>query len=521
MAPTVLLVLLWLVVGSATIYYVNWLYHSHARDLTENLTTIQASEAMQDVLWRLQATVFEVEELADGHTQREVAEWENAFETHLAEAERTTVTPEERSLVAAIRSQFTQYRQCIHHRLGHAQTTPPSDRPTTGETARLAHEVAASCQRLLEIDKQLVARSTAQRSRLRAVFNLALFSLFLAGPAVGILYGMGIARRLHRSMTQISIHLQDAAGGLEHEVGRVEIRPTSDLPELQQQVQQVSVRIRQVVEELQQARRETLAADRLAAVGELAAGVAHELRNPLTGVKLMIQAAAKRPADRPLTGQQLSAIQEQVIRMEKTIQGLLDYARPPEMHRVSHDLRDTLQRALNLVEGHARQAKVKVCDDFCRAPVWVEGDPGQLHQVFVNLLLNGIEAMPDGGELGVAVQDASAPNGGCRVTVTDSGTGIAEHVLERLFEPFVTSKERGTGLGLAISRRIVQQHGGKLVAANREQGGAVFSVELPQCSAPPVPGAGDASEACADQPAVSRPTSYRHGEAHDAPITHH
>jgi signal transduction histidine kinase len=253
----------------------------------------------------------------------------------------------------------------------------------------------------------------------------------------------------------------------------------------------------------------------------LAAGVAHELRNPLTGVKLMIQAATKRPADRPLSAQQLSAIQEQIIRMEKTIQGLLDYARPPEMHRVTHDVRDTMRRALNLVEGHARQATVKICEDFCRTPVWVEGDPGQLHQVFVNLLLNGIEAMPGGGALGVAVQDAAAPDGSCRVTVTDSGTGIAEHVLERLFEPFVTSKERGTGLGLAISRRIVQQHGGKLMAANRQEGGAVFSVELPQCSEPPALDAGGPGEACADQPAISRPTSYRHGEAHDAPIAHH
>ena len=366
MAPTVLLTLLWVLVGGATIYYVNWLYHGHARELAENLTTIQASEAMQDVLWRLQATVLEVAELADGHTQREVAEWETAFDTHLAEADRTTVTSEERTLVATIRTQFSDYRKCIHRRLDREATAPESERPTTRETARLAHEVAASCQRLLEIDKVLVARSTAQRSRMRAVFNLALLSLFLAGPAVGILYGMGIARRLHRSMTQISIHLQDAADGLEHEVGRVEIRPSNDLPELQQQVQLVSARIKQVVEELQQARRETLAADRLAAVGELAAGVAHELRNPLTGVKLLIQAATKRPADRPLSAQQLSAIQEQIIRMEKTIQGLLDYARPPEMHQVRHDLRDTLRRALNLVEGHARQVNVVVREDFCR-----------------------------------------------------------------------------------------------------------------------------------------------------------
>lgn len=521
MAPTVLLTLLWAVVGGATICYVNWLYRGHARELAENLTTIQASDAMQDVLWRLQASVLEVAEVADGHTRLEVAEWETAFETHLAEAERTTVTSEERSLVGTIRAQFSQYRTCIHRRLDPEAAAPESERPSTLETARLAHEVAASCQRLLEVNKRLIARSIAQRSQLRAVFNLALLSLFLVGPAVGILYGMGIARRLHRSMAQISIHLQDAADGLEHEVGRVELRPSNDLPELQEQVQLVSARIRQVVEELRQARREALAADRLSAVGELAAGVAHELRNPLTGVKLLIQAAAKRPADRPLSAQELSVVQEQIIRMEKTIQGLLDYARPPEMHQVRHDLRDTVRRALNLVAGHARQMNIAVCEDFSLVPVLVDGDPGQLHQVFVNLLLNGIEAMPGGGELWVAVQDAALTDGCCRVTVTDSGNGISENILERMFEPFVTSKERGTGLGLAISRRIVQQHGGKLTAANREERGAVFSVKLPRCSEPPPPAAGCQGEVTSDRQAASDPTSYDRWEAHDAQTAHH
>jgi signal transduction histidine kinase len=235
----------------------------------------------------------------------------------------------------------------------------------------------------------------------------------------------------------------------------------------------------------------------------------------------MIQAAAKSPADRPLSARQLSAIQEQIIRMEKTIQGLLDYAKPPEMHQVRHDLRDTLRRALNLVEGHARQANVAVREDFCHVPVPVEGDPAQLHQVFVNLLLNGIEAMPGGGELGVAVQDAALPDGCCQVTVRDSGSGIAENILERMFEPFVTSKERGTGLGLAISRRIVQQHGGKLMAANRRECGAVFRVELPRCSERPLPAGGQQGEVIPDPLAVSNPTSCARGEAPDAPTAHH
>jgi len=248
------------------------------------------------------------------------------------------------------------------------------------------------------------------------------------------------------------------------------------------------------VDQLQQARRETLQADRLAAAGELAAGVAHELRNPLTAVKLLIQTAAERPAEQRLSAQQLHVILEQVIRMENTIQGLLDFARPPAMRRVRHDLRETLRRALNLVGGRARQQRVSVREDFSSVPVVVEGDPEQLHQVFVNLLLNGIEALPQGGQLEVSIWGPDQADGGCRVSVRDSGTGIPAAIMERLFEPFVTGKEGGTGLGLPVSQRIVRQHGGRLIAANRADAGAEFVVELPAAHRPSG-GAGDERDA--------------------------
>ena len=202
-----------------------------------------------------------------------------------------------------------------------------------------------------------------------------MLTLWIAGPTSASSGELWIARGLHRSISQISISLKDAAGGLEHEVGRVELHPSDDLPALQQQVQLVSARIKQVVEELQQARRETMLADRLAAVGELAAGVAHELRNPLTSVKLLIQTAARRSCRPSPERAAIHVVLEQIVRMENTIQGLLDFARPPEMQQVRHDLRDTLRRALNLVEGHAKQQEVVVREDCPSAPVLVDGDP--------------------------------------------------------------------------------------------------------------------------------------------------
>jgi two-component system, NtrC family, sensor histidine kinase HydH len=476
--PMVAVSLLWMVVGGATVYYLDWVYHSHSRDLAENFTTIQAADTMQDVLWQLQATVIEVAESADSHTRFEIAELERAFEGDLAAAAAGSVAPEARALVAIIRKQFSQYQQCIHQRLDSKSAKVP-DRVSSAELSRLAHTVTESCKSLLKNQEGLIAESTAQRGRLRVALSRAMLTLWIVGPFVGIVAGLWIARRLQRSIARLSISLKDAEGGLDHEVGRLDLVPSDDLPGLEQQVERVSLRVRQVVDELQQARHEMMLADRLAAVGELAAGVAHELRNPLTAIKLLMQTAADGPSGETLSDEHVHVVLEQVVRMEDTIRGLLDFARPPRMQLVCHDLRDTLYRALNLVEGYAKQQAVIVRQECPSSPVMVDGDPEQLHQVFVNLVLNGVEAMPDGGELQITIRRVDGTNDLAQVSFRDTGIGIPESVMQRLFEPFVTGKERGTGLGLAISRRIIQQHGGQLTAANRRGGGAEFVVELP------------------------------------------
>lgn len=476
--PTMALSLLWLAVGGATIYYLDWVYHSHSRDLAENFTTIRAADAMQDALWRLQATAIEVAEGADTHTQLEVSELESTFERHLADAAVGNVTPEASAVLEAIHKHFTEYRKSIHERLDRGASSGGSQVPSV-QLSRLAHTIAELCQSLLKIQERLIAEATAQRGRLRVAFSRVMFALWIVGPAIGIGSGLWIAQRMRRSISRLSISLKDAADGLERDVGCVDLVTSEDLPALQSQVQRVSAGIRQVVDELQEARRETMRADRLAAVGEMAAGVAHEMRNPLTSVKLLLQTAVDTPPEQPVSAEHLHVALEQVVRMENTIQGLLDFARPPRMQKCRHDLQETLRRALNLSEGYAKQQGVTVQLAGDVTPILLDADPAQLHQVFVNLLLNGVEAMPGGGQLRITLACHDRPDRCVQVSFKDDGLGIPAEVAERMFEPFVTSKERGTGLGLAISRRIVEQHGGRLTAANRAEGGAEFTVELP------------------------------------------
>jgi signal transduction histidine kinase len=236
--------------------------------------------------------------------------------------------------------------------------------------------------------------------------------------------------------------------------------------------------MRTVSAELDESRRAVLRSERLVAVGELAAGIAHEIRNPLTSVKLLLQNAARNPGDTRLSELEARVVLEEVYRMERTIEQLLDYARALSGQRQRHDFRVTLQRALNLVQGRARQQNVRIESTISSRPLPVDGDPDQLHQVCVNLLINGIEVMQRGGVLRIDA-DLVPGNRGIRVRFRDFGPGISEELLQRMFEPFVSAKPGGTGLGLAISRRIVNQHGGSLVAENHLEGGASLILSLP------------------------------------------
>ena len=478
--PTILVSLLWIAGSSISTYYLHRVYESHSRVLGENASTMRASWAMQDALWRIEAVVMEAGGRDRRETRIEVAELEAVFHHHLDQAERAAFTHEELLLVKAVREHFAVYDDHIEARLKPTGSVsmPTSLAADNDKTIRLAQRVAEPCRQLIELNERTLADATARSDRLSTWVNLFRLAFLIAGPILGVLYGLWVAHGLHRTISQISVTLKDAAGDADREVGSVDVRAGGDLPGLQQQVQVVAGRMRQVLEELQHTRRQAMAAERLAAAGELAAGIAHELRNPLTSVKLLVQ-TAQRQVRNESAGKQLQVVQQEIARLEGIIQGLLDFARPPELHRVPHDLRNTVRRALNLVEGRAKQQGVAITEQSPDTPVTVDGDPEQLHQIFVNLLLNGIEAMAQGGTLDIVIQTDNGATKTCQVSIADSGTGIPQPVLERIFEPFVTSKEHGTGLGLAVSHRIAVEHRGTLLAANRVEGGAVFTVELP------------------------------------------
>lgn len=227
--------------------------------------------------------------------------------------------------------------------------------------------------------------------------------------------------------------------------------------------------------------------ERLAAVGHLAAGVAHEMGAPLQ----VIDGRAKQLQqnhEAPIETRQrnLTIIRNQAARIARIVRQLLNLSRPFTLNLQKFSLEQLARDTAELMEAQGEKAGVKIFtppagSDHCR----ITGDPDLLHQVILNICQNAIQAMPDGGALTIECFPYRPDNEGRQyyaIRVSDTGTGIAPGDLGRIFDPFFTTKEvgSGTGLGLAVSRRIIEEHQGWIEAANRDGGGAVFTVCVPE-----------------------------------------
>jgi signal transduction histidine kinase len=228
---------------------------------------------------------------------------------------------------------------------------------------------------------------------------------------------------------------------------------------------------------------EMVQAEHLASMGELAAGVAHEIRNPLAGIAGAIEIITKDfPKDHP-DREVLEDLRQEVRRIEKVLNNLLAYARPKPPQFARADLKETVARTLQLARQQTGTKKVEFSIQISPSLPDFRMDAEQLHQVLLNLVLNGIQAVEHEGKITIA---ASVQNSGVlsrpdvvEISVSDTGPGIHPEHLERIFRPFYTTKRGGTGLGLSLCRRIVSQHGGTLSAESEVNKGSRFVIRIP------------------------------------------
>jgi len=262
---------------------------------------------------------------------------------------------------------------------------------------------------------------------------------------------------------------------------------TEGTQKLKEMYAQLEGRVSYLTEELEKKNRELERANRLASLGQLAAGVAHEIRNPLGGIELcanLLERELSRTegaAESPDTRSLVCNIVEGVRRMNSIVENLLSFTRESKIAARPVCLNPLVRQAMDALQLQSQRNRVRcVCSDAAAGHVAVQGDPDQLRQVFINIMQNAIEAMPDGGTLAIAFAGTRLDEKGylC-VTITDTGCGIPDEMMDKVFNPFFTTKDAGTGLGLAIVHRIVENHNGRISVESRMGRGTAVKIFLP------------------------------------------
>ena len=264
---------------------------------------------------------------------------------------------------------------------------------------------------------------------------------------------------------------------------RMEVKGDDEIGQLTSSFNSMVERLDVAKKELEQFHFEQMErADRLASIGEMAAGIAHEIKNPLAGISAAITIIKDDLSSDDPRNEILVEVLQQVQRLDKTLNDLLFFGKPSLPELTCIDIHDMLRKTLKFASQHRGVSNIEKRVVFDAEQSTVYADPKHMQQVFLNIFLNAFQAMTGGGTLTVTTSVANdAGQEFIQIDVADTGPGIPRQVLEKIFTPFFTTKAQGTGLGLPICNKLIKLHNGKLSVTSNDSHGTVFSVRLPAC----------------------------------------
>jgi signal transduction histidine kinase len=317
--------------------------------------------------------------------------------------------------------------------------------------------------------------SVASNRNLLIVYGIVIFVL------VGIVLWLLIVRLVTQPVGNVLEQMRKV------QTGDLGARATA---ETRDEVGELAVGFNAMVQSLDNATRELeeshekqiQQAGKLASIGELASGIAHEIRNPLAGIGAAVEVLAE---ENNLNGQRteiVAEIRRQITRLNRTLHDLLEFARLRDPEIAPCDVHGFIRPMLALVRPDAQKFRVNIEERFAADLPAICADAGQMQQALLNILLNGVQAMPNGGTLTVSTESTQL-NGSdiVRIRIRDTGVGIARQHLAKIFSPFFTTKHRGTGLGLSITRTIIEKHHGTIAVDSEPGKGTAFTLELAAC----------------------------------------
>jgi two-component system NtrC family sensor kinase len=234
-------------------------------------------------------------------------------------------------------------------------------------------------------------------------------------------------------------------------------------------------KIEEATKDIKEMQNELIKTERLATIGEVAAKIAHEIKNPLSGISIALELMKNKTPDDEQR-QKVSEILSEVARLDRIIKDMLQIAKPPELYLRNISPNEIVEKAIALVSPKADERRIKIDKNLnCRDSFYLDAE--KIEQVIINLLLNGIDSINGTG--GKIIVETEILKNELYIKVSDSGCGFPEVEIEKLFQPFYSTKRTGTGLGLAISKRIIESHRGRIIVSSEVGKGSIFTLVIP------------------------------------------
>ncbi|MCX5860924.1 MAG: ATP-binding protein [Deltaproteobacteria bacterium] len=456
------------------------MFHSYIMDkvfssvIESDIEALQAAQELEAALVMQKGYVTYYFQDGDPDWLDELEKHHLGFESWLRRARQWAVTDAERAVLNEIDSEYIRYCYSRDEVINLYKEGKREAGYKLHRTVRTQFfKIIQLCRKFKELYEQSIL---AARQKIRdrvSVINASTLVALLLAVVLAFVLGYILFKEILGPIRQLAIETDARKIG---DDGDNEVKALSRrFHNLIDDVDQAKTKLKWSREHLQQV-------EKWALVGKLAAGVAHSVRNPLTSVKMRLFSMERTLALSLSQKEDFEVISEEIRHIDTIVGNFLEFSRPPKlkMQRISPS--DTVDMAVQLLRHRLESYEVKVEVKREGRLREIQGDPDQLKEVFVNLMLNACEAMVDGGSIVIQEDEGASDALGsvAIIRVSDDGPGVPEPIQEKLFQPFFSTKEEGTGLGLSIVARIVEEHGGWIDLKSREGEGATFVITLPK-----------------------------------------
>jgi two-component system, NtrC family, sensor histidine kinase HydH len=455
--------------------------------------SVDVAQEMEIELIRLRGFTFTYLVDKSAHWLDSINAREIKFIVYLERARHNAKTPEENAIIRQISGLFGNYEQNLK-----LATHLVKKRDNNQANALLIHSakdlidtIHQKCKYLIALNQQAEQTFEFNIAKTNSIILKAMIFLGISGIIAGLLLGWIVSRMLFSPINQLILQVRGAPEGAILE--KFKIPKSGELDELADRIKVLLLQINKTQKDLERNKQLLQYSNKYSVLGKVAPTIAHEIRNPLAAIKMLVYSMKEEHGFRGTLKQDFDIISNEIDRMEGFIRNFLRFARPTNQEFMAINPTEILDEVMQLLAPKLKKNAVKLNKTPFSDIGMISGDAGSLKQLFMNLILNAVEVMPAGGELTLnttlihieSENPDHIPQGYSskqfmKILIEDTGPGIPEKILNNLFEPFVKGSEHGIGLGLSISQSIASFHKGWIEASNKPYStGAIFAIYLP------------------------------------------